>query len=188
MIVVPLQVTLHHATLSPELEKQVRAQAARLSRFYDRITACHVTIDVPQHRRRSDAAQFGVRISLTVPGGEIAITRQPREDLPIALQRAFEAARRRLQDHARRLQGATKVHEPRITARVVELDPLAGYGFLETHDERRVYFDRNSVGDGGFDRLEVGTTVHYSEEAGEKGPQASLVEPLTRRVPAATGM
>jgi cold shock CspA family protein len=75
------------------------------------------------------------------------------------------------------------LHEPRITARVVELYPLAGYGFLETHDERRIYFDRNSVGDGGFDHLEVGTTVHYSEEAGEKGPQASMVDPITRRIP-----
>lgn len=181
-----LQITLHHATLAPGLEAQVRARAARLARYYDRITGCRVTIDVPQTRRRSDAAQYGVRISLTVPGGEIVITRQPREDLVTALQRAFDAARRRLQDHVRQLQGAARIHEPRITARVVEIYPLAGYGFLETHDERRIYFDRNSVLDGGFDRLEVGTTVHYCEEAGEKGPQASTVEPITRRVPART--
>jgi ribosome-associated translation inhibitor RaiA len=119
----PLQIKLHHTTLSPSLERQVRARAARLVRFYDRITACRVTIDVPQSRRHSDAKRYGVRVALTVPGGEIVISRQPRADLLTELQRAFEAARRRLQDRARHLRGAIKHHEPRTpAARLTSLD------------------------------------------------------------------
>jgi ribosome-associated translation inhibitor RaiA len=110
--VLPVQITLHHTTLSPSLERQVRARAARLARYYDRIAGCHVTVEVPQSRRHSDAKRYGVHIALSVPGGEIVISRQPRADLVTELQRAFEAARRRLQDRARHLRGAVKLHEP----------------------------------------------------------------------------
>jgi ribosome-associated translation inhibitor RaiA len=106
-----VRIALHHTTLSAEADRDIRERVARLTHFYDRIVSCRVTIDVPQHRHRSDATSYGVRIDLAVPGGEIAVTRQPREDLETALQRAFEAARRRLQDHARRLQGAVKTHQ-----------------------------------------------------------------------------
>ena len=51
-------------------------------------------------------------------------------------------------------------------------------GFLETADGRAVYFDRSSVVDGGFGALDVGAPVRFTEEAGEKGPQATTVVPL----------
>ena len=46
---------------------------------------------------------------------------------------------------------------------------------IETSDDREVYFHRNSVLNEDFDKLEVGTRVHFAEEMGEKGPQASSV-------------
>jgi cold shock CspA family protein len=39
-----------------------------------------------------------------------------------------------------------------------------------------VYFHRNSVLHGDFDRLSVGTEVRFSPEDGENGPQASSVQ------------
>ena len=50
-----------------------------------------------------------------------------------------------------------------------------GYGFLETPGGREIYFHKNSVLDGGFGRLKIGTAVRFAEEEGEKGPQASTV-------------
>ena len=44
-----------------------------------------------------------------------------------------------------------------------------------TLDGREVYFHKNSVLAPGFDHLEVGHEVHFAEEMGEKGPQASTV-------------
>jgi cold shock CspA family protein len=38
-----------------------------------------------------------------------------------------------------------------------------------------IYFHRNSVLKNAFDRLEIGSEVRFSEEAGEQGPQASSV-------------
>ena len=47
-------------------------------------------------------------------------------------------------------------------------------------DGHEVYFHRNSVLGDEFDRLEVGNEVTFSEEAGEKGPQASTVRRIRK--------
>ena len=58
------------------------------------------------------------------------------------------------------------------------LDASGEFGFLEAADGHEVYFHRNSVLDGLFSRLAVGTRVTFVEEIGEKGPQASTVKLL----------
>jgi len=178
----PLQISVRNLTLSPDMEADIRARATGLSLYYDRIMGCRVTVEVP-NRRRHEGILHNVRIDFTVPGGEIVIRRRPHQDLRTAVQIAFNAARRRLQDYARRRRGAVKVHEPQAVGRVTEYYPLGGYGFLETEDGRTIYFDRNSVRDGGFDRLDVGMEVRFAEERGEKGEQASTVVPRLHRQP-----
>lgn len=179
----PIQISLRNLSLSPEVEADIRERAAGLRLYDDRIMGCRVTVEVPNRRHREGSLHH-VRIDLTVPGGELVVRRRPHEDLRTAVQIAFNAARRRLQDYARRRRGAVKAHEPQPTARVAEYYPLGGYGFLETVDGRKIYFDAHSVVDGGFDRLDVGTEVRFTEEAGDKGPQASTVVPRAHhRVP-----
>ena len=169
------RIAVRNTDLSPEAEADVRERIAGLGRYYGRMTRCFVTIDVPQRRRKSDTLQYRVRLDIALPGGEIVINRQPREQLQTAVQDAFHAARRRLQDYARRQDGAVKAHEPQPIGRVSQYYPLGGYGFIEAPDGREIYFDQNSVLDGGFGQLDVGTEVHFSEEAGDKGPQATTV-------------
>jgi cold shock CspA family protein len=54
------------------------------------------------------------------------------------------------------------------------------YGFLETSDGLEVYFHRNSVPEGRYDELEVGSEVRVivAEKEGDEGPQASTVTPV----------
>ena len=59
---------------------------------------------------------------------------------------------------------------------IAELFPDADYGTIETPDERRIYFHRNSVLGADFDDLEIDMAVRYVEELGAKGPQASTVK------------
>ena len=106
----PLQITVHNTTLSPATEADLRQRVDRLSRYFDRIISSHVTVDVPQRRRRTDGELYGICIDITVPGDEIVVNRQPRAQLEAALDGAFQAMRRRLQDYARRQRGAVKVH------------------------------------------------------------------------------
>jgi cold shock CspA family protein/ribosome-associated translation inhibitor RaiA len=175
-----LQIAMRDVTLHEGTEAAIRAEATRLNSFYDRLVTCRVLVETP-HRHLRDGAQYNVRIGLTLPGGELVVKRQPEKDLPSAIQRAFEAARRRLEDYARVQRGAVKTTGKPARARIARLFPYEGYGFLETGGGDEVYFHRNSVLNGGFDRLEVGALVRYTEEEGERGPQASSVAPAGKR-------
>jgi cold shock CspA family protein len=158
----------------------VREMAERLTDFYDRIVSCRIAIGVP-HRRAHQPVEYHVRIDVGVPGGELLVSRHASDDMLSAAQAAFEAARRRLQDHVRVQRGEVKSHAGPPTGRVAKLLPFERYGFLETHDGREIYFHANSVVNGGFQRLEVGMRVRYVETTGHDGPQASTVTPTGGR-------
>ncbi len=58
---------------------------------------------------------------------------------------------------------------------ITELFPQDDYGMITSADGRKIYFDRNSLLNADFDKLRAGTSVHYVEEAADKGPQACSV-------------
>jgi cold shock CspA family protein len=193
---------------SEVVEAHVREAAQKLDMFYDQIMSCRVLVELPhQHHRKGK--RYHVRIDLTVRGAEFVIKRSPRltsdrptryrkapdevdledsrelskyaphEDIQITIRDAFDAARRRLQDYARRRRGVVKLHEGPPHARVTKLFPDDGFGFLETPDGREIYFHENSVLAAGFSGLKIGTEVHFAEEMGENGPQATTVRAIT---------
>jgi len=205
---IPLQITFRNMPPSEAIENNIREKTAKLKSFDNRIISCRVVVEAP-HRHRHKGKAYQVRIDLTVPGSELVINRAPQrlaaaksngsarsekalaeshkpskhaahEDVYVAIRDAFNAAGRRLQDFARRQSGAVKVHEPVAHARISKLFPQEGYGFLETSEGREIYFHGNSVLQPGFDRLRVGAEVHFAEEQGEKGPQASTVRLVER--------
>lgn len=178
----PLKITFRNMEPSPAVEDKVRKAAAKLGEFSSRIVGCEALVEV-DHRRHRQGGVFHVRVDLKVPGAEIAVSRDPEldhahEDVFVAIRDAFDAARRRLQDHERKAGGAVKVHEETPHGRVARLFPEEGFGFLETSDGRELYFHRNSVLEGKFERMKPGDPVRFSEELGERGPQASTVHPL----------
>lgn len=180
---VPLQITTRNGRLGSSGRAFIRRHAAKLETFCDRITGCRVTVNVPQEFSAGNPERYDVRLDITVPGEEIVVTRQGDPEVETAIQDAFEAAGRRLQDYARRQRGEVQrdAAEP-SRGWVVRLFPFQGYGFLATPDFREIYFHRNSVLRGAFDLLEIGTPVRFVEEEGEKGPQASTVAIIGRKL------
>ncbi len=177
---VPLQIKFLDISPSDAIEADIREKADKLGTFYDRITKCRVVISAP-HQHHNKGKGFHIRIDIKVPGKELVINRDPginpaHEDVYVAIRDAFDAARRQLQDYTRRQRGDIKAHEPVPYAQVAKLFPEHGYGFIETHDGREIYFHRNSVVKGGFDRIKVGAQVTFVEEQGNEGPQASTVK------------
>ncbi len=168
----PLQIKVRNIAHSESFEAVIRERAEKLEAIYDRMTHCRVIIEAP-HRHHHQGFLYNVRIQLGVPGAELVVKRESHENLFIAIRDAFEAARRQLQDYVRRRRGDVKTHETIPFARVSKLFSEEGYGFIETTDGREFYFHRNSVLNKGFDFLKIGTEVRFSEEEGEKGPQAS---------------
>ncbi len=106
----PVQITFRNVDHSDALEDFIREKATWLDSFYDRITRCRVMVEVPHHRHRS-GNPYHVRIELTVPGSELAISHEPaHKKAHLAIREAFDDARRQLQDYARRQRGQVKTH------------------------------------------------------------------------------
>ncbi len=205
---IPLKITFRNMPPSRAVEASIREKAGKLESFYDRIMSCRVMVEAP-HRHHHKGKAYQVRIDITVPGGELVINRAPKrleaaklppsrriekdfserhepskhaahEDIYVAIRDAFNAVGRRLQDYARRQSGAVKAHEPAAQGRVTKIFPEERYGFLETPDGREIYFHGNSVLQPGFEHIALGAEVHFAEEVGEKGPQASTVRVIGR--------
>jgi cold shock CspA family protein len=170
-----------HATA--EVRAAIEQHVADLEQRFGRVTACRVVLKAPGGHHRTGGL-YEVNIRLALPNGrEVNVGRTPpaderHADLSFAVNDAFKHARRRLQDHVRRLQGQVKQHEHQPIATVKTIDASGEFGFLEAADGHEVYFHRNSVLDGAFGHLTVGTQVTFAEEMGEKGPQASTVKLL----------
>jgi cold shock CspA family protein len=180
----PLQVSFHNLPHSPTVDSAVHAAVERLEGLFDRIVSCHVIIDEP-HRHHRQGNRLQVRIDLKVPGGELVVKREPAtggdpDDLVAVIHEAFEELQRQLEEFLERRRRFVKSHESPPHARVAKVFPEAGYGFLQTLDGRELFFHRNSVLNGGFKRLNVGSEVTFVEELGEKGPQASTVKLVGR--------
>lgn len=193
----PVQITFRNVESSDAIEEWIRAEADKLETFYDRILSCRVTVELP-HRHHKLGKQYQLRIELGLPGGKLVINRRPdlgsgarqmgkaelnkqlevetpHKILRLAINDAFKAAGRRLEDYARRRRGAVKSHEPLPEGRISRVFPEERYGFLTTPDGREIYFHEDSVLNRGFRGLKVGAAVTFVEEQGEKGAQASTV-------------
>ncbi|WP_020698432.1 HPF/RaiA family ribosome-associated protein [Reyranella massiliensis] len=175
-----LQITFRNIDASPAVETKIRERARELEQFFDRIVSCRVVIEAPNRRRHGDL--FHIRVDLKVPGKEIVVKRDPsehhaHEDIYVAVRDCFDAVRRQLEDHVRHRRGDVKAHAVPAHGKVASLMAERDYGFIDASDGAEVYFHRNAVADGGFEKLAVGDEVRFSLHSGEgeKGPQASNV-------------
>ena len=124
---IPVQFTFRHMPASPAVAAQVEAEAQKLRRYFSLIRHCHVVITAPHHHHRLGRT-YSVHVELAVPNEHIAVTHahagrphaldeSPRKradaahkDIYVVLRDVFDAARRRLQDYARRRRGDGKRH------------------------------------------------------------------------------
>jgi ribosomal subunit interface protein len=106
----PLQITVRGTDHSDALEKHIRDKVDKLEEFFDHITSCRVVVELP-HKHQHQGKQFNVRIDIGVPGSEIVVNRDHAEDVYVALRDSFDAAKRKLEDYARKIRGDVKTHQ-----------------------------------------------------------------------------
>ncbi len=104
MRTVPLQVTFRHMHPSKAVEAKVKQKIEKLTRFYDRIIAAHVIVDLPHHKHHQGNL-FEVAIELSLPDGQVLVNRHANpdhrhENIYVALRDAFDAAQRQLTEYA----------------------------------------------------------------------------------------
>jgi cold shock CspA family protein len=179
----PVEIVFEDITPSEAVEARLRDEVAKLEQFMDRITSARVVVAKP-HRQHHKGNVYSVRIHITVPGAaDILVNRDPgdrgaHEDIYVTIRDAFSAARRQLQDRVRKMQGQVKEHETPPHGVIYALNADSDHGFISASDGREIYFHRNAVANEGFDSLKVGQEVRFSETRGDKGPQASFVQPI----------
>jgi ribosomal subunit interface protein len=106
---VPLTIAFENIEHSDAVEQRVRDEVAKLEQFEDRITSARVVVARPQHRHHQGDT-FQVRVRIAVPGAaDISVSREPaatgaHENVYVTIRDAFAAARRQLQDLARKRQ------------------------------------------------------------------------------------
>lgn len=182
---VPPEITYRNVEKTQAIDALVHEKISKLEHICHQINSCHIAIEKIHDRPRS-GSPYRVRIDITVPPGhELVAERNPiegnqYEPLDAVIRDAFNAARQQLvkfnqrQHESHRSPSHEEVQE--TTALVTKLFRDQGYGFLKTLDGREIYFHRNSVLHNDFERLEIGTGVHFALELGEAGPQASTVK------------
>ena len=187
MLQVPLEIAFHNIESSEWAEQEIRARVAELERLYERLVSCRVRID-QRAKDLSGAIPPVVHIELGIPGRkDLVVSHEPdhllrkyqRPDLHNAINEAFRIAERQLLDLKDELndrsKGVTHDSENQSLGQVAEVTPEQDFGFLMTKEGGLLYFHRNSLLTGDFDRLTRGDEVHYNEDVGDTGPIATKV-------------
>ena len=167
-----LEIAARDFDLTEANKADIHKYAEKLDAAYDRIIRCRVVVEALRHREPKGLF-YNVKVVVTLPGTELVIKRKPNEDFHLAVKDSFNAMRRKLEDFVVQRRGKVKHHEETPIAHISNLFPEEGYGFITSSDGREIYFHKNSVLNHDFARLEKGMEVRFSEELGEKGPQAS---------------
>jgi ribosomal subunit interface protein len=100
----PVQITVRDVDASEAVESRIREKAADLERFHPGIMSCRVVVERGA-RHKHQGKPFVVKLDIGVPGSEIVVNRDEHEDVYVALRDAFDAAKRQLEEHARRQRG-----------------------------------------------------------------------------------
>lgn len=181
-MIIPLHITFLNVPPSDAIEAEIRKRAEKLDLFSEHVMHCNVTVDAAG-KHHTQGRLFEVRIDLTLPETEIAISHVHRhEDVYVVIRDAFEAAIRKLQDYVREQRGDVKTHETPLHGHVTKLFE-EGYGFIETEDGREFYFSRHNLTHPDFEHIEIGAEVQFLPEVAAEGLQAKRVSGGKHHIP-----
>ena len=100
---IPLQISSRKLTLSSSAVDVIKSKVEKLESFCDKIISCRVMVETP-HRHKNHGSLFNVSIDIFIPGAELAVKKEGHEDFYVAIRDAFEAARRQIIQHFKKLK------------------------------------------------------------------------------------
>jgi ribosome-associated translation inhibitor RaiA len=108
---VPIEIGFHNIEPSASVETEIRERIAKLERLFDGLIRCRVSIEALHHQHQV-GNPVEVHIEMSVPGRELAVSREPHKanlryqhpDVYQAVRDAFKAAERQLKDYKEQLR------------------------------------------------------------------------------------
>jgi len=122
-----LRVSYQGGETSDALTNLIHEHVEGLEKLHGRMTACHVTVQVPDRHHRSNNL-YAVNIHIVLPGGiNIDIDHTPQVDdrfaIPqFAVNDAFRRAKRALRDRAKKQRGEVKTLHERVERTIDQAD------------------------------------------------------------------
>ena len=169
-----LQIEGRQTAIRPEWRADIESRVADLYPGHD-ITHIRVTLSKHDHRKPADS--HSVLLVVQIPGHTITAGKH-HGTFEEAIRDTFEALALELERiREKRASHEVHVNTPPERGIVNKLFPEQGYGFITLDDGTQVYFHKNAVRHAVFERMD-GMEVTLSIERGEKGPQATVVQPI----------
>lgn len=173
-----LQIESRNVGMTPRWKQEIEERMADLQRGHDDILHGRVTLTKnPHHKKAKNVAEALVVVSL--PGRHTFTARKEEKTFEEAIRAAFFSMDIELKKY-REKRASTEIRIPPVPRRgvVCKLFPLEGYGFILQEGGGEVYFHRNALHDMTFEDLQDGMEVAFNVEEGEKGLQATTVNPV----------
>ena len=163
----PLQISFRNCPKCPSAVNAIKDRATQLEKYFPRIMGCRVVVETP-HRHQHKGNRYRVVVNMTVPGREMVAGKKrnayiSHDHVFVAIRDSFNAARRKLQDTARRRRGSLKVQLNDSRSKCISLSP-EGYGFILSANGKAMNVHGEGVFNGGFKRLDVGDEAHLMKE------------------------
>ena len=169
-----IQIEGVHTDVTPQWRADIEARVADLHPGRD-IT--HVRVRLMEHDHRSPDDSHTVLVVVQIPGHTITAEKK-QGTFEEAIHETFDAVAVELEKiREKQASHEIDVSAPPERGIVTKLFPGEDYGFIAMEDGTEVYFHRNAVRDAVFEQMD-GMEVSLNIEPGEKGLQATVVQPL----------
>jgi ribosomal subunit interface protein len=176
-----VEIESRNIAMTPRWRAEIEARMQGLQNGHDDLMHGRVTLSKNRHHKKADNVAEAV-IVVSVKGRHTVTARKQEKSFEEAIREAFEAVevelrkiRQKRASHEVGIPGSPPLHG--VVARVLRDE---GYGFILDDTGMEVYFHRNALHELDFDHLEEGIEVTFNMEPGEKGPQATTVNPVLK--------
>ncbi len=172
-----LRIESRHVRMTPRWKTEIEERMAGLQEGHNDITHGRVTLTKNSHHKKAGNVAEAL-VVVTLPRRHMFTARKEAKTFEEAIRAAFAAVEIEI-DKFRDKRASKEIHVPAIPLRgvIAKLFRDEGYGFILQEGGGEVYFHRNALHGLAFEDLEDGTEVALNVEDGEKGPQATTVNP-----------
>ena len=175
-----LQIESRNVTMTPRWKAEIEARMADLQAGHEDLIHGRATLTKNAHHKKSKNVAEAL-VVVTLPGRHTLTARKEEKTFEEAIRAAFFAVEIELEKF-RDKRASKEIRVPPIPfyGVIAKLFLEEGYGFLLQDGGGEVYFHKNAVHGIKFEELEDGLEVSFNVEDGEKGPQATTVNPVPK--------